>query len=77
MRDVNVSIRYDKLFALLKENGYSTTYWLRQHGIHPRTVEKLKHNEVVTTETINVLCSLLCCQPGDIMEYFPDVSEAK
>jgi putative transcriptional regulator len=65
-------IKYDKLFQLLSERGYSSTYWLRQNGVHPRTVNKLKHGEAVTTETISALCALLDCQPGDIMEYDPD-----
>jgi putative transcriptional regulator len=65
-------IKYDKLFKLLSERGYSSTYWLRQNGIHPRTVNKLKHGEDVNTDTISALCRLLGCQPGDIMEYAPD-----
>lgn len=68
-----MSIRYNKLFEMLKDRGLSSTYWLRQNSVHPRTVDKLKKNETVTTETINVLCSLLCCQPGDIMEYVQDI----
>lgn len=28
-----MSIRYDKLFQILKERGYSSNYWLRQNGI--------------------------------------------
>lgn len=68
-------IKYDKLFRLLAERGYSSTYWLRQNGIHPRTVNKLKHGEDVTTETISALCKLLDCQPGDIMEYVPGAAE--
>jgi DNA-binding Xre family transcriptional regulator len=72
-----MSIRYDKLFALLKNSGRSSTYWLRQQGLHPRTVDKLKHNEIVTTETINTLCLLLNCQPGDLMEYKSDIIDEK
>ncbi|MDE6899169.1 MAG: helix-turn-helix transcriptional regulator, partial [Lawsonibacter sp.] len=49
--------------------GYSSTYWLRQNGVHPATVNKLRRNERVNTDTINLLCRLLDCQPGDIMEY--------
>ncbi|NCB50917.1 MAG: XRE family transcriptional regulator [Clostridia bacterium] len=67
-----MGISYSRLFALLSHRGYTSTYWLRQHGIHPRTVEKLKKNETVTTETISAICSLLDCQPGDIMEYIED-----
>jgi len=64
-----MAITYSKLFSLLKSRGYSATYWLRQNGVHPATVNKLKRNERVNTDTINLLCRLLNCQPGDIMEY--------
>ena len=62
-------IKYDKLFIMLEQRGHSSTYWLRQNGIHAATVNKLKKNERVNTDTIEALCKLLNCQPGDIMEY--------
>ena len=64
-----MAITYSKLFSLLKSRGYSSTDWLRQNGVHPATVNKLRRNERVNTDTINLLCRLLDCQPGDIMEY--------
>lgn len=70
-----MAIVYSKLFSLLEKNGYSSTYWLRQHGIHPATVNKLRKNERVNSDTINELCRLLNCQPGDIMEYVEERDE--
>ena len=67
-----MSIRYDKLFEILKERGHSSNYWLRQNGIHSATASKLRKNERVNTDTINTICKLLNVQPGDIMEYVPD-----
>ena len=67
-----LSIRYDKLFQILKERSLSSNYWLRQNGIHSATASKLKKNERVNTDTINTICKLLNVQPGDIMEYVPD-----
>lgn len=71
----HLSIRFNKLFELLKSKGYTETYWLRQNGIHATTVSKLKRNERVNTDTINSLCRLLNCQPEDIMEYVHDTDE--
>lgn len=65
-------IRYDKLFTLLESQGKSATNWLRQNGMHPAVVNKLRKNERVNTDTIDRLCELLGCQPGDIMEHFSD-----
>ena len=69
-----MAIKYDRLFALLEGRGHSLTYWLRQNGFHSATVTKLRKNERINTDTINALCSLLGCQPGDIMEHVPDVA---
>lgn len=65
-------VKYDKLFDMLQQQGHSTTYWLRQNGFHSATVNKLRKNQTVTTETIAALCRLLDCQPGDIMEYIDE-----
>lgn len=62
-------IMYTKLFKLLESRGLSSTYWLVNHGIYCKTLERLKKNTPVSTKTIGALCELLDCQPGDIMEY--------
>lgn len=50
---------------------------LRKIGFNPNVVDKvlsgpLNKGKRVDTETINRLCEVLACQPGDIMEYVPD-----
>lgn len=65
-------LKYDKLFALLESQGRAPTNWLRQNGIHAMTVNALRKGESVRTESIDKICSLLDCQPGDIMEYVPE-----
>ncbi len=62
-------LKYDRLFSRLASEGKTSTYWLRQNGIHAATVNKLRKNELVRTDTIDHLCRLLNCQPGDIMEF--------
>ena len=66
-----MSVKYDKLFALLKERKLNK-YYLRKNGIYAAVVDKLKNCGTIDTTTINKLCALLDCQPGDIMEYVPD-----
>ena len=63
-----MSIKYDKLFALMEQKGINK-YYLRKNGIHAAVVDKLIKGRTVDTTTINNLCALLDCQPGDIMEY--------
>lgn len=63
-------IKYDKLFLLLKEKGY-TTYKIRKDGlVGQATLQKLKNGTGnIDTRTIERLCEALDCQPGDFMEY--------
>ena len=65
-------IKYDKLFKLLDEKNIST-YYIRKNKITGEaTLTKLRNNEPVNTMTIDKFCSILNCQPGDLMEYVPD-----
>ena len=65
-------IKYDKLFTLLKEKGYST-YRLRKEKLVGQSIlQKLRDGGDIDTRTIKRFCDLLNCQPGDIMEYVPD-----
>ena len=65
-------VRYDKLFALMKEKGL-TTYRIRQEKIISETsLTSLRNGKSVTMDTISALCKALECQPGDILEYVED-----
>lgn len=67
-----MSISYEKLFELIKKRG-KTQYYLRQNGISPSILNKLKNKRGgLDARTIEKLCRLLQCQPGDLMEYIPD-----
>ena len=62
-------IKYNKLIALMKENGL-TTYKIRKENIISQSaLTAIKNGKSVTTDTIAQLCKALNCQPGDIMEY--------
>lgn len=69
-------IIYDKLFALLKEHGY-TTYRIRKEKlIGEGTLTALRnHTGGLDHKSVEKLCSFFHCQPGDIMEYIPDENE--
>ena len=69
-------IKFDKFIALLKERGI-TTYKIRKENlISQATYQKLRTgNGIIDTRTIEKLCKLLDCQPGDIMEYVEDEEE--
>jgi len=68
-----MAIKYDKLFALLKEKGYSTYKIRKESLIGQGTLTAIKNGTGgLDSKTINKLCALLDCQPGDLMEYVPD-----
>ena len=68
-----MAIKYDKLFALLKEQGYSTYKIRKESLIGQGTLTAIKNGTGgLDSKTINKLCALLDCQPGDLMEYVPD-----
>lgn len=67
-----MAIRYDKFFGQIKKSGKSE-YYLRKNGISPSIISKLKQGSGgLDARTIDKICRLLNCQPGDIMEYTPD-----
>lgn len=71
-----MSMKYDKLFALMQERGL-TTYRIRKENIISQSaLQSLKANKSVTTDTIAALCKALDCQPGDLMEWVPDSKES-
>ena len=65
-----MTISYQKLFNLLKEKGY-TTYRIRKEKlIGQGTLTALKNGSGgIDSKTLNRLCRVLECQPGDLMEY--------
>ena len=65
-------MKYDKLFALMKERGLTTYRIRRDRIITETTLQKLREGQNVTTDSIARLCRALSCQPGEIMEYVED-----
>ena len=64
-------ITYKRLWEKLNKTGVSQ-YRLRLEGLSNSTITRLKHDETVSTETINKLCKILACNVEDIMEYVED-----
>ena len=72
-----MSIKYDKLFALLKEKGWNSTRIRNENLIGQGTLTNLRNGKGgLDHKTIDSICRVLDCQPGDIMEYVPENSES-
>ena len=67
-------LRYkENLQQKIKEAGY-TSYRLRKEKLlSESTVQKLRTGDTtITLESLNVVCNILRCQPGDILEWLPE-----
>ncbi len=60
------------ILGALKNIGF-TTYKIRKDKIIGESqMQKIRTGEIASKETLNTICRLLDCQPGDILEYVPD-----
>ena len=72
-----MSIRYKgDILGRLKEKGYSSARLRKEKIFGERTVQAFRTNGVIPYKSIDRLCSMLNCQPGDILEYVSDIAES-
>ena len=71
-------LRYKmNVLATLKEAGYTTGRIRSEKIMGEQMLQKIrKGDEMPSWGTIEILCRLLNCQPGDIVEYVPETEEA-
>lgn len=64
---------YDKLFTLLKDKSYTMTRVRKENLIGQGTLTAIRRGSGgLSHSTIEDICRVLNCQPGDIMEYVKD-----
>lgn len=60
----------------LKQRGYSSTRLRNEKILSESTMQKLRtNNTTITADTLNTICVILKCQPGDIIEVIPTNDE--
>ena len=62
-------ISYYKLHDILKRRGMTKDQLRKAIGASANTITAISKNEPVSLKTINKICKVLNCQPGDILEY--------
>ncbi|MCR5054212.1 MAG: helix-turn-helix transcriptional regulator [Lachnospiraceae bacterium] len=62
-------IDYGPLWDTMQKKGISTYSLINQHNINPRTINNLKHNKGITTDTLERLCRILECTPNEVLEF--------
>ena len=57
------------VIAVLKEAGYNTNRIRKEKIMGEAMLQKIRSGQMVSWATLETICSLLECQPGDLIEY--------
>lgn len=57
------------IIQLLKEKGYNTTRIRKEHIMGELMLQKIRDGQMMSWATLDTVCNLLDCQPGDLIEY--------
>lgn len=68
-------ISFQPMREYMKKNHISF-YRLANSGIDAQTLQRIRHNKPVTTDTLGRLCFIMNCQPSDLIEYHRDDNDA-
>ena len=66
-----VMIVYDPLWDTMKKKGFSTYTFRFKLGMSGSTVQRLRKNMSVSTNTLDDLCRMLDCSVEEIVRYVP------
>jgi DNA-binding Xre family transcriptional regulator len=64
---------YMKLWMILTERRMTKEALKKSAGLSTQTITDMGKGKNISGQTIARICAALGCQPGDIMEYVPDV----
>ena len=68
-------IVYQDILGKLKEKGF-TSYRIRKERILPEsTLTKLRTGQLISLETLDVICGLCQAQPGELLIWTEDPRE--
>lgn len=63
-------LRYKiNVLAALKEKGYNTNRLRKEKLLGESTIQQLRKGELVSWNNIDRICTMLECQPGDLVEH--------
>ena len=61
----------------LKEAGWNTGRIRKEGKLGEATVQKLRKGDIVSLEAYDFVCTVLCCDIGDIIEHIPPDDQSK
>ena len=65
-------ILYTPLWKTMKRQNVTTYQLIENYHFSKGTLDRLKHNENVTVNTVDQLCQILNCRVEDILVFIPE-----
>ena len=67
-------ISYQPLWATMKNRGISQYKLIKDYHFSTGQLDRLRKNDSVSTNTLDMLCSILDCELEEVAVYLPDDS---
>lgn len=68
-------IAFNNILGKLSDCGWSAYRLTKEKIIASSTIDRLRHGDPITTDTIDKICELCQCQPGDLLSWIPNNQE--
>ena len=69
---MSIKLKKDVL-QLLKDAGYNTSVLRDRKIMGESAIQNLRNGEIKTMKTLDAVCRMLDCQPGELLEYEKDL----
>ena len=68
-------IVYNDIFGKLAAAGWSAYRLQKERRISNGTIIQIRQGKPISTATLDTICRLCSCQPGDLLTWEPDPEE--
>lgn len=68
-------IVYHEIMEKLSAAGFSAYRLQKEKLIPGSTMDRIRHNSPISTDTLDTICRLCSCQPGELLTWEPDPEE--
>lgn len=65
-------IRYNNILEKLKNIGYNTNKLREETELSESAIQAIRHDKPIQLKSIDIICGLLECQPGDLLTWYDD-----
>lgn len=62
-------INYEPFWTTMEKRGLTAYQLIYYWGISSNTLRRMRHNEAISTPTLNELCLILDCSVEDILKF--------